>query len=258
MTVTNKQQSRYKGRITLPYHDSTGNILGYLTKVPGNNITYIYNQNGQLIELGFDITNIKPDRYYRYKYPSGELFELVLYTTDDEMFKFSPDGNLNGHWINGKCYDENGNIIAAKTKTTNPNITVIATNNQDSQNNNRIIPPVAGTSNNFWTVEKAKQALFNNIKQQLTLTSLPSKDPYTYDDYVNKGCFINSFDSGYYQIHCFEKNNFDKILTYNQAHNIEAVDFIIYPEKFLKTIEKVGFGEKLKDIDDDYPQKRYS
>lgn len=73
---------------------------------------YIYNPNRKLIYVDkYDKpTNVYPHRGYRYDL-TGKLILTSLTVSKNEMFRFSPNGKLIAHSINGIIYDENGNII---------------------------------------------------------------------------------------------------------------------------------------------------
>jgi len=73
---------------------------------------YIYNKNGQLIYVDkYDKSVDKyPHRGYRYNL-DGKLILTTLTVSTKEQYRFSPDGKLIAHAINGIIYDENGKII---------------------------------------------------------------------------------------------------------------------------------------------------
>lgn len=73
---------------------------------------YIYNKNGTLIyfEKYDRPVDVYPHRGYRYDM-NGNLNLSSLTVSKNEMFRFSPEGKLIAHSINGVIYDESGNII---------------------------------------------------------------------------------------------------------------------------------------------------
>lgn len=75
---------------------------------------YIYDKNKNLIyvEKYDKPINIYPHRGYRYKL-DGKLDLTSLSVSKDEHFRFSPNGRLIAHSINGTIYDESGNVIGS-------------------------------------------------------------------------------------------------------------------------------------------------
>ena len=76
------------------------------------NMAYIYGPNNSLIYVDkYDkSTDIYPHRGYRYDL-SGKLNLTSLTVSKNEMFRFSPEGKLIAHSVNGIIYDENGKVI---------------------------------------------------------------------------------------------------------------------------------------------------
>lgn len=72
----------------------------------------IYDRDRRLIyvETYDKPVSVYPHRGYRYNM-DGKLVLTSLTVSKDEMFRFTPDGKLVAHSINGVIYDEDGNII---------------------------------------------------------------------------------------------------------------------------------------------------
>ena len=90
-----------------------GEIIGITVQyINEPNKAYIYNKRGSLIYVDkYDRSvNIYPHRGYRYNL-DGKLILTSLTVSKDEMFRFSPDGKLIAHSINGIIYDENSKVI---------------------------------------------------------------------------------------------------------------------------------------------------
>ena len=90
-------------------HQVIGITVQYINEP---NMAYIYGADNSLIYVDkYDkSTDIYPHRGYRYDM-EGKLNLTSLTVSKNEMFRFSPDGKLIAHSINGIIYDENGNII---------------------------------------------------------------------------------------------------------------------------------------------------
>lgn len=96
-------------------HNNSGDVIGITVQyINEDSKAYIYNGRGKLIYV--DIYDkpvyIHPHRGYRYDM-EGNINLSSLTVSKDEMFRFSPDGKLIAHSINGVIYDENGNIIGS-------------------------------------------------------------------------------------------------------------------------------------------------
>ena len=48
---------------------------------------------------------------YEYSYPDGKLFEVAIHLSNYNSYCYNPAGELNGHWVNNKLYNMNGNRI---------------------------------------------------------------------------------------------------------------------------------------------------
>lgn len=94
-------------------YNNSGNVIGITVQyINEPKKAYIYNKNGSLIYMDkYDKSvNIFPHRGYRYDL-DGKLILTTLTVSKKEQFRFSPDGKLIAHAINGIIYDENGKII---------------------------------------------------------------------------------------------------------------------------------------------------
>ncbi len=108
--VFDKNDSNIK-RVVYSYNNS-GEIIGETVEYrDALNMGYIY-VNGRLkyVDKYDRDTSLYPHRGYRYNL-SGELILTSLSVSKNEHYRFSPDGNLIAHSINGIIYDENGNVI---------------------------------------------------------------------------------------------------------------------------------------------------
>lgn len=94
-------------------YNNNGDVIGITVQYKGeSNKAYIYGPNNKLIYIDkYDKpVNIYPHRGYRYNL-DGKLILTSLTVSKNEMFRFSPNGNLIAHSVNGIIYDENRNII---------------------------------------------------------------------------------------------------------------------------------------------------
>ena len=94
-------------------HNNSGDVIGITVQyINENSKAYIYNGKGKLIYV--DIYDkpvyIYPHRGYRYD-TQGNLNLTSLSVSKNELFRFSPDGKLIAHSVNGIIYDENGSVI---------------------------------------------------------------------------------------------------------------------------------------------------
>ncbi len=99
-------------KIVYSYNNS-GDTVGITVQYKGEpKKAYIYNKNNKLIYIDYydKPVNIYPHRGYRYNM-DGKLILTSLTVSKNEMFRFSPNGNLLAHSVNGIIYDENGEII---------------------------------------------------------------------------------------------------------------------------------------------------
>lgn len=92
-------------------HEIIGITVAYINE-PAK--AYIYNKNGALIYMDkYDKpVNVYPHRGYRYDL-DGKLILTSLTVSKNELFRFSPNGSLLVHSVNGVIYDENGNVIGS-------------------------------------------------------------------------------------------------------------------------------------------------
>lgn len=99
-------------RIVRSYNNS-GELIGTTVQyIKDSKRAYIYGRNNRLIYMEkYDKpTNIYPHRGYRYDL-NGNLNLSSLSVSKTEHFRFSPDGKLIAHDVNGITYDENNNVI---------------------------------------------------------------------------------------------------------------------------------------------------
>lgn len=94
-------------------YNNSGDITGITVQYKNEpNKAYIYGKNNNLIYIDkYDKpVDIYPHRGYRYNL-DGKLILTCLTVSKNELFRFSPNGKLIAHSVNGIIYDENGNII---------------------------------------------------------------------------------------------------------------------------------------------------
>lgn len=94
-------------------YNNSGNVVGITVQYKNEpNKAYIYGKNNNLIYIDkYDKSvDIYPHRGYRYNL-DGKLILTSLTVSKNELFRFSPDGKLLAHSVNGIIYDENKNII---------------------------------------------------------------------------------------------------------------------------------------------------
>lgn len=94
-------------------YNNSGDVIGITVEyINEPNRAYIYGRNKQLLYVDkYDKpVNIYPHRGYRYNL-DGKLILTSLTVSKKEQFRFSPEGNLIAHAINGIIYDENNNVI---------------------------------------------------------------------------------------------------------------------------------------------------
>ena len=94
-------------------YDTNGVVIGITVQYKGeSNKAYIYGKNNNLMYVDkYDKSvDIYPHRGYRYNL-DGKLILSSLTVSKNEQFRFSPEGKLIAHSINGVIYDENGKII---------------------------------------------------------------------------------------------------------------------------------------------------
>jgi len=91
--------------------DVVGITVGYINE---HKKAYIYDKRGNLIYMdNYDKSvDIYPHRGYRYKM-DGTLDLTTLTVSKNEQFRFTPDGRLLAHAVNGVIYDESGNVIGS-------------------------------------------------------------------------------------------------------------------------------------------------
>lgn len=96
-------------------YNNNGDIIGITVQYKGeSNKAYIYGPTNKLIYIDkYDKpVNIYPHRGYRYNL-DGKLILTSLTVSKNELFRFSPNGSLLAHSVNGIIYDENGNKIGS-------------------------------------------------------------------------------------------------------------------------------------------------
>ena len=74
---------------------------------------WYYNNDGILIYAEEKASLTYPYRTYKYT-PDGELVNMTMRVSGSETYIFDTVGNLLGHWVGKKCFDENGNIVMTR------------------------------------------------------------------------------------------------------------------------------------------------
>lgn len=96
-------------------YNNAGDIVGITVQYINEPTKgYIYDKRGNLIFMDkYDRSvNLYPHRGYRYKM-DGSIDLATLTVSSKEQFRFTPDGRLLAHALNGIIYDENKNIIGS-------------------------------------------------------------------------------------------------------------------------------------------------
>ena len=94
-------------------YNNNGDVIGITVQYKkDSDKAYIYGRDNNLIYVDkYDKSvDIYPHRGYRYNL-EGKLILSSLTVSKTEQFRFSPEGKLIAHSINGVIYDENGNVI---------------------------------------------------------------------------------------------------------------------------------------------------
>lgn len=94
-------------------YNNSGMVIGITVRyINEPTVGYIYGRDKTLIYVDkYDKpTDIYPHRGYRYNI-DGELVLTSLSVSENEHFRFTPEGALLAHSINGVIYDENGQVI---------------------------------------------------------------------------------------------------------------------------------------------------
>lgn len=98
-------------------YNNSHQIVGITVQYKGeSNKAYIYGPDNRLkyVDKYDRDVNLYPHRGYRYNL-AGELIDTSLTVSRTEKFRFSPEGKLIAHSINGIIYDENGKVIGVTT-----------------------------------------------------------------------------------------------------------------------------------------------
>ena len=98
---------------TVYSYNNAGDVVGITVQyINDSKRAYIYDRNKKLIYMEkYDKpTSVYPHRGYRYNL-DGKLDLTSLSVSKNEHYRFSQDGTLIAHSINGIIYDENGHIL---------------------------------------------------------------------------------------------------------------------------------------------------
>lgn len=96
-------------------YNNEGKVIGITVQYKNEPAkAYIYGKSKHLIYIEqYDKpVNIYPHRGYRYNL-DGTLNLTSLTVSKNEMFRFTPNGKLLAHSLNGIIYDENGEVIGS-------------------------------------------------------------------------------------------------------------------------------------------------
>lgn len=94
-------------------YNNSHKVIGITVQYRGEpNMAYIYGSDNRLkyVDKYDRDVNLYPHRGYRYDL-AGELIDTSLTVSNTEKYRFSPQGDLIAHSINGIIYDEKGNVI---------------------------------------------------------------------------------------------------------------------------------------------------
>ena len=72
--------------------------------------TWYYSCDGKLINYTRKDSANYPTKFTKFK-PNGNIIYYGMKVSESESYIYSKNGNLLVHWINGKCYDSNNNVI---------------------------------------------------------------------------------------------------------------------------------------------------
>lgn len=95
-------------------YDNSGEVVGVTVQyINEPTRAYIYKKRKLAYVEKYDKpVNIYPHRGYRYDL-DGKLVLTSLTVSKSELFRFTPQGKLIAHSINGTIYDEDGNVIGS-------------------------------------------------------------------------------------------------------------------------------------------------
>lgn len=96
-------------------HNTNGEIIAITVLYRKEmNKAYVYGTDKKLIYVDIYDKNVNlyPHRGYRYDL-KGNLILTSLSVSENEHFRFDPDGNLIAHSINNVIYDEKGRVIGS-------------------------------------------------------------------------------------------------------------------------------------------------
>lgn len=99
-------------------YNNKGDIIAATVQYKSDpTMAYIYGRDNKLIYIDkYDRNvNLYPHRGYRYNL-YGKLILKSLTVSENELFRFSPDGKLEVHSINGVMYNENGRVIGKASR----------------------------------------------------------------------------------------------------------------------------------------------
>lgn len=75
--------------------------------------SWYYSNNGRLISYTQKDSLSYPCNVIKYK-PDGTVLNKGYRVSENESYIYSSQGKLLGHWIDGTCYDEQGNVIMTR------------------------------------------------------------------------------------------------------------------------------------------------
>lgn len=74
---------------------------------------WYYDKSGNLINTEIRTSQQYPYKTYKYDL-DGALVTMTMRVSEDETFIFNPLGQLLGHWLGEKCYNDNGDVVMTR------------------------------------------------------------------------------------------------------------------------------------------------
>jgi hypothetical protein len=101
-----------KDRKLVRFSDGTYSIQYYDDPL----FAWYYSSNGKLISYTRKENTCYPCKFIKFK-PDGSIINTGLRISKQESFIYSSEGKLLAHWLGGKCYDQNNNLVMTRKVT---------------------------------------------------------------------------------------------------------------------------------------------
>lgn len=75
--------------------------------------SWYYSAGGKLISYTYKTSQNYPCKFKKFK-PDGSVINSGVRISEQESFIYSSDGKLLAHWLGGKCYDQNNNLVLTR------------------------------------------------------------------------------------------------------------------------------------------------